>query len=154
MLSTMNAVIYSLAIIPIFIASIYAAFHVITKHEKRHHIRHVMIITWTALFSFFCAVFLKNTIAHPRPDLTQALFMPNDPYSFPSGHATFMFALAYAMYTFDKRAGIVLFAFAILTGVARVLAGVHFWYDIIGGACVGVFVACISVFFINYFSRK
>jgi membrane-associated phospholipid phosphatase len=48
------------------------------------------------------------------------------------------------MYGFDKRAGTFLLALAVITGIARVLAGVHFWYDIFGGMILGAGVASLS----------
>lgn len=139
----MNEIIILLAAVPIFIAILYALFHVITKHERRHHVRHIVIIGGSAILAWVVTFILKDIIAHPRPDLTKALFIPNDIYSFPSGHATFMFGLAFAMYSFDKHAGKILFLLALITGVARVLAGVHFWYDIVGGFFVGAIVSYI-----------
>ncbi len=58
--------------------------------------------------------------------------------SFPSGHATFFFALAMAMYLHDKKWGWWFFAGAMLMGVARVFAGVHWPSDVLGGALIGV----------------
>lgn len=150
----MNQIIYFFAAVPIFLATIYALYHVISKHEKRHHVQHIVIIGLATILAWIVSYILKNVIAHPRPDIAHALFTPNDPYSFPSGHATFMFSLAFAMYVFDKQAGKILFILALLTGIARVLAGVHFWYDIFGGAIVGAGVASIVVFFAKHFLKK
>lgn len=136
----MNQIIFLCASYFIFIAAAYAFYHVVTKHEKRHHLRHVAIIFGSAVLAWVISHFFKNVIAHPRPE-GLALLIPNDPYSFPSGHATFMFALAWSMYGFDKRAGAIIFVLALITGIARVLAGVHFWYDIVGGFIVGGIVA-------------
>ncbi len=58
--------------------------------------------------------------------------------SFPSGHATFFFALATAVYLNDKKLGLWFFAGAVLMGVARIYAGVHWPSDIVGGALIGV----------------
>lgn len=147
----MNQIIYFLAEIPIYISVVYAFFHVITKHERKYHIGHILIIGGTSLLAWFLAFLLKDIIAHPRPDLTKALFLPNDSYSFPSGHATFMFALSFAMHRFDKRTGVILFVLALITGIARVLAGVHFWYDIIGGIIVAYIVSFIILKIVKYF---
>ena len=141
----MNEAIYLLAAVPIFISSIYGLYHVIRKHERKNHVRHIMVIALSATVAWVISVVLKEQIAHPRPDLTKALFYPNDPYSFPSGHATFMFGLTFAMYSFDKHAGRILFILALITGIARVLAGVHFWYDIHGCFVLGAVVASIVV---------
>lgn len=147
----MNQIIYFLSAIPIYLSIFYALFHVITKHERKYHIGHVFIIGGSAILAWILTFVLKDVIAHPRPDLTKALFIPNDVYSFPSGHATFMFALAFSMYRFDKRAGVILFVLAVVTGIARVFAGVHFWYDIVGGIIVAYIVSSITLSFVKYF---
>lgn len=61
--------------------------------------------------------------------------------SFPSGHAAALFAIATAIYFYDKRLGRVLFIITILISLARVIAGVHYPTDIIGGAVLGIVVA-------------
>jgi len=73
--------------------------------------------------------------------------------SFPSGHAMFFFALAMAVYQYDKRWGCVLFAGAILMGVARVSGGVHWPSDILGGAFIGMLVGWFTVQLIPSFRR-
>jgi undecaprenyl-diphosphatase len=60
--------------------------------------------------------------------------------SFPSGHALFFFALATVVYRHDKRWGWVFFAGATLMGIARVLGGIHWPTDILGGAALGILV--------------
>ena len=71
-------------------------------------------------------------------------------YAFPSGHAAFLFALACVMWSFNKTWGYWFFGFALLNGIARVLAGVHWPSDIVGGICV----ALISFFIISYFAEE
>ena len=139
----MNIIIIFCAEALIFIAVAYAMLHVYFKHEKRHHIRHIAMVLGAAVLSWAASHFLKNIIAHPRPDLTFALIDPNDPYSFPSGHASFMFALAFTMYAIDRRAAWILLVLATITGISRVLVGVHYWYDIVGGAVLGLIVAVV-----------
>lgn len=141
----MNLLIIFCAQALIFIAVVYAVLHVYFKHEKRHHIRHIAMVLGAAVLSWVMAHFLKDIVAHPRPDLAMALINPGDPYSFPSGHASFMFALAFAMHVFDKKAARILFILAVLTGIARVLVGVHFWYDIVGGVALGLIVSIVVV---------
>lgn len=58
--------------------------------------------------------------------------------SFPSGHTTVAFAIAAAVYTRHRLAGVVLILAAGVVGASRVIAGVHWPTDIIGGAVVGV----------------
>jgi undecaprenyl-diphosphatase len=65
--------------------------------------------------------------------------------SFPSGHAIFFFALAAAVYHYDRRLGWLLYAGATAMGVARVMAGVHWPTDIIGGAVLGIITGWLTV---------
>lgn len=125
----------------IFIAALYSVIHVVTKHERKHHLRHIVIIIGGALLAWVVAHVLKDLIHHPRPNLSNPLVPENDPYSFPSGHTTFMFTLAFAMCTFDKKTAVILFVLATLTGISRVIVGVHYWYDIIGGVVIAYIIA-------------
>ena len=150
----MNYIVYLGATYPIFIAIIYALLCVIIKHEKVHHIRNTLTVIGGAIIAYGVAIFLKGLFKHPRPDLTQALFVPNDIYSFPSGHATFMFTLVFIMYAYDKRAYIVLLFLAVITSISRVLAGVHYWYDIIGGIILAFIIAQAVLYSTTKLIRK
>lgn len=61
--------------------------------------------------------------------------------SFPSDHSAFVFALATALWLKDKSLGLIYFLGALLVGLGRVLGGVHYPVDIVGGAILGVFSA-------------
>ena len=63
--------------------------------------------------------------------------------SFPSGHTIFVFALATGVYLYNKKAGRWFYIFACLVGFARVFAGVHWPYDIVAGAILGILVALV-----------
>lgn len=62
-------------------------------------------------------------------------------WSFPSGHSAFFFALATAIYLYDKRWGTGFFLLAGVVALARVAAGIHWPSDILGGAGIGVLSA-------------
>lgn len=83
----------------------------------------------------------------PRPFLALDLphLLTETSYSFPSGHAIFFFALAAGIYTSNKRLGAGLFVAAVLIGLGRVAAGVHYPSDILGGALLGILVGWGSV---------
>jgi undecaprenyl-diphosphatase len=147
----MNTIIIFCAQYLIFVAIGYVAARSL---QGKHKIEHVLISLCTALLAWVVAHFLKGIIAHPRPDSMHALIVPDDMYSFPSGHATFMSALAVSMYSFNKKTGYVIFTLAIITGMARVLAGVHFWYDILGGVCIGALVGYLCVTVYTSFFKK
>ncbi|MBI2609972.1 phosphatase PAP2 family protein [Candidatus Giovannonibacteria bacterium] len=63
--------------------------------------------------------------------------------SFPSGHATFYFALAASVFIFNKKWGFWFIIATFIMTVARVVAGVHFPSDILGGMIIGIAVPFI-----------
>ena len=58
------------------------------------------------------------------------------------------------MYGFDKKPAHILFALAAITGAARVLSGVHYWYDILGGFVIGAGVASIVYILVRNLSHR
>ncbi len=69
----------------------------------------------------------------------------SDP-SFPSGHASRIFAVAMLVaLRFRWPAKVAAFAVAILTGVSRVYLGVHWPSDVLGGAVLGIALAAALV---------
>jgi undecaprenyl-diphosphatase len=91
----------------------------------------------TELIRFFYFVprpFMNNPAVH------QLIFNETSG-SFPSGHAAAFFALAMAVWFFSKRWSVFFFICAILMGIARVMAGVHWPIDILGGAIIGILSA-------------
>lgn len=65
--------------------------------------------------------------------------------TFPSGHATFFFALAATIFTFNRKWGALLLGVAFLNGICRVAARVHWPLDVMGGAFFGI-LSAIFVF--------
>jgi len=86
----------------------------------------------------------------PRPFVAfsqiHALFSDTE-WSFPSGHAAFFFALASAVFFFNKKWGVALFIGTVIVTIGRVAAGVHYPSDIIGGMLIGIAVA-YAVFYL------
>lgn len=66
------------------------------------------------------------------------LFLPRSAdASFPSDHATGAFAIATAVVLYNRRAGALLLALAVLVSVSRVGLGTHYPSDVTAGALLG-----------------
>lgn len=76
----------------------------------------------------------------PRPFATLQVhqLLSDSAWSFPSGHATFFFALATGVYLHNKKWGTVLFLAAIFITTSRVIAGIHYPSDILAGMLIGI----------------
>lgn len=119
-------------------------------------IKEIFLIFTPAVFSWFIADIFKKLFFSPRPfialkDTVQPLFFHGGFDSFPSGHAIFFSALAISGYFVHKRVGRVYIIFALIIGLARIMAGIHFPVDILAGYLFGILV---SLIFNVIFSKK
>jgi len=82
---------------------------------------------------------------HPRPPAVLGVvsLFTDTASSFPSGHAAVYFALATVLFFWNKKWGTWFFVLAAVNGIARVVAGVHWPFDIVGGAVVGILSALL-----------
>ncbi len=134
------AIIFIAKYLPYLLALGFLAFALL----KKDHRAQLFILTEGALAVIISRSIITEGIRffyhHLRPfaALNITPLVQESGYSFPSGHASILFSLAMVTYYFDKRLGGWFFLFAFLNGVARVVAGVHFPFDIVGGAIVGI----------------
>lgn len=73
------------------------------------------------------------------------LLIPFNAYqtSFPSGHASFFFALSTIVYAYHKKIGLAFYVASFLIAISRVFVGVHWPSDIIAGAVIGIVMGLI-----------
>jgi len=95
---------------------------------------------------------LKILIYLPRPFVifpqVHSLFAETG-YAFPSGHTATASGIAFALFFINKKAGYVFTFFALMIGVSRIISGVHFPIDILGGFILGGLVAFLVAFFVK-----
>ncbi|MFA5933766.1 MAG: phosphatase PAP2 family protein [Candidatus Paceibacterota bacterium] len=91
-------------------------------------------------FAWLTSKILKIIIQSPRPfDMLSGVHVlfPETGYGFPSSHAVSFSALAVSLWLIDRRIGIIYAISALLIGLARIIGGVHFPLDILGGFILG-----------------
>jgi undecaprenyl-diphosphatase len=108
--------------------------------------RELFLVFMSSGLAYVCSKILKILIHTPRPfdalANVSSLFGATG-FAFPSGHATFFMALAISIFLLHKKAGYVFVFFALLIGLARIIAGVHFPIDILGGFILGAGISCL-----------
>ena len=131
------------------VAAIVLGFTIKSKKEKLYYFLFIALSTIlsravvTEVIRFFYVRGRPFVVLRFQPLLGNETFS-----SFPSGHAAFFFALGFAVYYFNKKAGLWFLASALLMGIARIFVGVHWPSDILGGAVLGalsVYVITLSL---------
>lgn len=100
----------------------------------------------SALVALGLGQIIGKTFPRPRPYLSHAvnqLIPPSLDTSFPSDHAILGFAVAVMVWRYNRRAGVVLLALALLMAIARVFVGAHYPADVLGGAVLGALTSVV-----------
>lgn len=117
-----------------------------------------LAVTLTGLLAFGIElplyVVMKKSFKRRRPykvvlDL-RPIHVPSDEFSFPSGHTSAGFLMAYVVSHFFPIVTIPMYIWASLIGLSRVMLRVHFVSDILAGALFGTLVAAASVWLLGY----
>lgn len=135
-----------------------AGFALFAFLEKRQPVLMGVFIT-SMIASFFSRVVFVSLIRavhfRERPfvagKVTQLYHHNPLEASFPSAHTAFMFAIAFSLFSYNTRWGTVYIVLASLSSIARVVIGVHFPADILGGVIVGGISALIAQFAREFF---
>jgi undecaprenyl-diphosphatase len=89
-------------------------------------------------------VFRPRPFAVLPPDQVHLFFYKPGDSSFPSNFAALLFAAAIPVFVADRRAGIILLAIALIGSFGRVFIGIHYPFDVLGGAAYGAFASLVA----------
>lgn len=104
-----------------------------------------LFVAATALVTNLVVTAIKHTVGRERPPAVildpRPLMEVPATSSFPSGHAATSFACALVLSRLAPRLTVPLFVLAALIAFSRVYVGVHYPFDVVAGAVVGLAVA-------------
>jgi undecaprenyl-diphosphatase len=124
----------------------------------KRHWRYGAGFALASLLSLAASEYLKASFARPRPTIVPHLDFTNN-FAYPSGHATSaaVVYLLFALLVPTQKRGrwlVAAFILAFLTGVSRVILGVHWPSDVIGGWMLGSFFAIAMATILQHTERK
>jgi len=115
------------------------------EHEKRQGLHNIVVILGTAFVAWGVTEVINKVYPSPRPflvlDDVNKLINHGGMDSFPSGHATFFAAIATSLYFYHKKIALFYALGALIIGISRVAAGIHWPIDILAGYIIGGAVA-------------
>jgi len=117
--------------------------------KDKHEWTSAVILAVAMMFALGMTDLLKALFNLPRPfslisGIVPRYGAPSDP-GFPSGHATHAFTVATVIWTRYPVWRLPFVVLAILTGLSRILLGVHFLSDVLGGVFLGVFCGTFAL---------
>lgn len=93
------------------------------------------------------AFIVKHLFQVPRPFIAMHVIplFPESGFSFPSSHVTIFAALSVVMWKLDRRLGIVFSICTFFIALSRMIIGVHYPLDVLGGAVLGLVIGACSI---------
>lgn len=145
-----KVVVFFASNFPYILIIFFITFLFLSQYSRLEKLQIFFVTVVSALVARFGVTEIIRFFYHsPRPfiDMPVNQLLTNDAWSFPSGHAAFFFALATAVYLYNKKWGVFFIIAATLISASRVIAGIHYPSDIIGGAIIGIAIAHITFHF-------
>lgn len=142
-------VIFLASYLQYLLAAVFILFLCFSAYLKRKKLSVFFTVAVSTIVARLGIVEIIRFFYHrPRPFINNQVYqlISESDWSFPSGHSAFFFAMATAIYLYNKKWGIGFFIAAAVMNICRIIAGVHYPSDILGGMIAGVTVAC-AVFY-------
>ncbi len=131
-------------IIPIVLALMVLLVILIPRDRQAREVAFTCLLcaVIAVVMSMVILFILNSAFFRPRPFTSLSnvhmLFYHNTDSSFPSNAATIAFVMAISVLMYNRKVGGVMLALAVYMGLARVLCGVHYPLDVVGGAMLGL----------------
>ena len=152
-----SIIIFCAKYLPYLMVAVLVLFLVLGRDKKRELKMIFYAIISAVLARLIITELIRYFYPHPRPFevFSFAPLIYDYASSFPSGHAAFFFALATIIFIFHKKWGIVYFLGSFIIILSRIMAGIHWPSDILGGLIVGIGSAIlINFLFKKYFNGQ
>ena len=118
---------------------------ILWRERKAGFVFLIFVALTLAITDPFSSYLIKGWIGRIRPcHVLKDVHMLTDcntSYSFPSSHAVNVFAVAFFLSQPMKKLSPVFYGIAAVVGYSRVYIGIHYPFDVIGGAGIGLLIA-------------
>lgn len=125
-----------------------AALVIIWRAKSQERVLRVAYVLASVLLGEVLVFAIRVLYSQPRPfeilNVPNQLLYHSAGNAFPSGHATAAFAIATAVFLWNRKWGAALYAAAFLVGIARIIGGIHWPTDIFAGALIGSWSALMA----------
>lgn len=138
--AALDALFVFLASDLVWLVCIAVFFYLLKNGDKRMVFRDIAVVFGAALAGAVASTIFKNIFHTLRPfvELTNIQpLVPESGFAFPSGHTTDLMAVAAALWGNHKRASVFVGSAVLIVGFARIIVGVHWPVDILGGILLG-----------------